>query len=82
MLTVEIRDANLVESGSAEVQIFCDTEGLSVLIEQLRRLSSGSTHVHFMTPAWAGSELGEKPLGEDTDLIHHFRVTVVPDQTS
>lgn len=75
MLTVEIRDAEKATDGKAEVEIFLDEAGLRVLLAQLRHLESGSSHVHLMTPAWAGNELTEKAQGEGTVLVHHLRVT-------
>jgi hypothetical protein len=78
MLTVEIRDPNDVRSGKAEIEIYCDAEGLATLFRYLEHLKAGSTHVHFMTPAWAGTELGEKPVGKGTELINHLRITMLP----
>ena len=77
MLTIEIRDAEKALAGMTEVEIFCDAEGLEILMGQLERLKSNATHVHLMTPAWAGSELDEKPIGRGTILINHLRVTKV-----
>ena len=82
MLTIEIRDASEVSSGKAEVEIFCDTEGLALLFKQLDYLKAGSTHVHLMTPAWAGTELDEKPVGNGTELINHLRITMLSSQAS
>jgi Immunity protein 32 len=78
MITVEIRDAEKASAGMAEVEIFCDAEGLTLLSKQLEHLKSGSSHVHLMTPAWAGNELGEKPFGNGTILINHVRITMLP----
>ena len=36
MITVEIRDAEKASAGMAEVEIFCDAEGLALLFKQLR----------------------------------------------
>ncbi|MDH5669749.1 MAG: Imm32 family immunity protein [Nitrospira sp.] len=78
MLTVEIRDAEKTASGMAEVEIFCDANGLAMLSRQLEHLQKGVTHVHLMTPAWAGQELGEATFGEGTQLIHHLKITKLP----
>jgi hypothetical protein len=81
MITIEIRDAEKTSAGMAEVEIFCDAEGLEVMFKQLEHLRSGSTHIHLMTPAWAGNELGEKTFGRDTQLVNHLRVTMIPKST-
>ena len=78
MLTIEIHDAEKAVAGKAEVEIFCDTEGLELLIRQLEHLKKGSTHIHLMTPAWAGNELEETPLGEGTVLVNHLKITILP----
>ena len=78
MITIEIRDAAKASEGRTEVEIFCDSEGLSLLLKQLEHLRAGSSHVHLMTPAWAGNELGEKTFGNGTVLINHLRITMLP----
>jgi hypothetical protein len=75
MLTIELRDAEKANAGMAEVEIFCESEGLTLLSKQIDALMSGSTHVHLMTPTWAGNELSEKTAGKGTTLIHHLRIT-------
>ncbi len=81
MLTIEIRDAEKASAGLAEVEIFCDSAGLSTLLRQLQQLQKpGTGHVHLMTPAWAGTELDDHPIGKGTHLINHLRVTMVPDK--
>jgi hypothetical protein len=77
MITIEIRDADKVNEGLAEIEIFCDLEGLSLLAKQLEHLKSGSSHVHLMTPAWAGDELSEKAVGNGTTLINHLRISLL-----
>lgn len=78
MITVEVSGAGDSGQSEAEVEIFCDAEGLALLSRQLDQLKSGSSHVHLMTPAWAGDELGETPFGRGTLLINHLRITMVP----
>ena len=79
MLTVEIRDAEKAGAGEAEVEVFCDTEGLAALLRQLQHLqNTGRGHVHLMTPVWAGTELDENTVGKGTQLINHLRVTMLP----
>ena len=77
MVTIEIRDAQKASAGMAEVEIFCDPEGLALLLKRLEHLKAGSGHVHLMTPGWAGNELGEKTFGKGTELINHFRITML-----
>ena len=77
MITVEIRAAEKATDGMAEVEIFCDVAGLSLMCKQLEHLKAGSSHVHLMTPAWAGNELEERTFGKGTQLIHHLRITMI-----
>ena len=77
MLTVEIRDAEKARQGGAEIEIFCDTEGLILLKRQLEFLTKGSSHVHLMSQSWAGNELDEVPIGDDTDLVHHLKIMLL-----
>jgi len=72
MITVEIKDPEQVKEGSSEVEIYCDESGLKELIKKMEALREGETHVHFMTPAWAGNELSEETVGESNALIHHL----------
>ncbi len=81
MITIELRDAAKAGEGMTEVEIFCDSEGLALLTKQLEHLKSGSSHVHLMTPAWAGNELGEKPFGNGTILANHLRISMLPKKT-
>lgn len=82
MLTVEIHDAAKAVEGMAEIEIFCDAEGLALLVQQLEHLKKGSTHIHLMTPAWAGNELDEETLGEGTTLVNHLKITMLPEEKS
>jgi hypothetical protein len=78
MLTIEVRNAEQAASGMAEVEIFCDSKGLALLVKQLDFLRAGSSHVHLMTPAWAGNELEEKTFSHDAHLVHHLRINMIP----
>ncbi len=78
MITIELRDAAKAVDGMTEVEIVCDSDGLTLLSKQLEHLKSGSSHVHLMTPAWAGNELGETPFGHETNLVNHLRITMLP----
>jgi len=77
MITIEIRNASEAKTGLAEVEIFCDPAGLDELLRQITFLKNGSTHVHLLTPAWAGTELDETAVGKNTDLVNHLRITSV-----
>lgn len=81
MITIEIRNAEKIDAGIAAVEIFCDLEGLTLLSKQIEHLKSGSTHIHMMTPTWAGNELGENLFGNGTTLIHHLQITMLPAST-
>jgi hypothetical protein len=74
MITVEIKDPEQVAKGASEVEIYCDREGLNELIRKLEALANGETHVHLMSPSWAGHELSEEVVGSKNALIHHLRI--------
>ena len=74
MLTVEIKDAADIEAGKAEVEIYCDQEGLEELVRQLSFLQGGETHVHLMSESWAGVELTEVQQGKSNVLIHALKI--------
>jgi hypothetical protein len=78
MITIEVREAKKASEGLTEVEMFCDPDGLAELLKQLGHLKAGSSHVHLMTPAWAGNELGEKTFGAGTTIINHLRITMLP----
>jgi hypothetical protein len=78
MLTVEIYNAKYAKAGRAVVEVYCDAEGLALFSRQIEDLKNGSSHVHLMTPGWAGNELDEKAFGEKTDLVNHLRITMIP----
>ena len=60
MITVEIKDPEQVAKGASEVEIYCDREGLNELIRKLEALANGETHVHLMSPSWAGHGLPKR----------------------
>ena len=78
MITVEIKSEKNVDLSNAQVEIYCDSDGLALLLKQISYLQSGSSHVHLMTPAWAGSELDEKKNGKETELINHLKIIMLP----
>ena len=41
MITIEIREAEKTKAGLAEVEIFCDAEGLALLQKQIEHLRAG-----------------------------------------
>lgn len=81
MLTVEIRDPEKASIGEAVVEIHCDSDGLELLLYQLGHLKTRETHVHLMTPAWAGDELSEDRSNRDanTVIVNHLKVIKIPD---
>jgi hypothetical protein len=78
MLTIEIRDAEKALAGGAEVEMYCDANGLDLLVKELNHLKQGSTHIHLMTPSWAGNELDEKVMGNGT-IINHLKIIMLPE---
>ena len=78
MITIEVRNVEKAGQGEAEVEIFCDQDGLALLFRQLGFLKQAPAHVHLMTPSWAGNELNETRLGEGTAIINHLKVTSLP----
>ncbi len=61
------------------VEIYCDKEGLSLLITRLMRLQKdGKGHEHFMTPSWAGNELTEEKQYPENELINHLCIMLKP----
>lgn len=66
-------------SKAEDVEIYCDRQGLELIIKKLNVLANKGGHVHLMTPSWAGNELTEARQGVDTILINHLRVTLKPD---
>lgn len=78
MLTVELKNGEKASDGLAEVEVYCDEKGLDFLISQLQHLKNGSSHVHLMTESWAGNELDERNFGENSSLVNHLRITMLP----
>jgi translation initiation factor 2 gamma subunit (eIF-2gamma) len=71
LLTVECT------KNSDEVEIYCDHEGVELLIKRLLSLRNKPGHEHFMTPSWAGNELTEdKQGGKENILINHLCIAV------
>ena len=63
----------LSDNAHPRVTICFDPDVLRLLVSALERLR-GNDHDHLMTPAWSGTDLDERPLGEGTKLIHHLRL--------
>ena len=54
----------IVNEGKA-VQICCDHDGMSILLEKLAQLIRDPDHVHLRSPASGGKDLSETtPFGE------------------
>jgi hypothetical protein len=64
---------------SGAVEMYCDQDGLELLVGALVQLKHHGGHVHLRTPAWAGDELSEQLQGTHTDLIHHLMIVLRPD---
>ncbi len=77
LLTVEHKLGTGGNPNEAEVEIFCDREGLDLLLRKLSVLKERGGHVHLMSPSWAGNELTEEKQGESTVLINHLRVMLI-----
>lgn len=74
-LTVEIKQGE-----HPEIALCFDGEGLELLMRKLEHLKSNAGHLHLMTPAWAGQELTEEPVGgESYQLINSLRLVRVKD---
>ena len=80
MITIEIKDAHQIDANLAEVEIYCDKEGLDELRRQLEFLGKGESHVHLASPSWAGKELGDTPFGDGNILIHQATIFKVPER--
>jgi hypothetical protein len=78
MLTIEIKDANQINQQRAEIEIYCDAEGLGELQRQLNFLVDGETHVHLASRSWAGTELSETPFGKGNVLVHQATIVKIP----
>jgi hypothetical protein len=81
MISIQIRNAEKASESRTKVEIFCDPDGLTELLKQLGHLKTSSSHVHLMTPAWAGNELDERTFGTGATLINHLRISMVPPTT-
>lgn len=58
-----------------ELQIVCDREGLSSLLNQLQFLTDARTeHVHLMRESWGGNHLSEKPFNPSATPIRHVKI--------
>ena len=63
-----------------EIEIVGDKEGLAFLAKRLDSLleRQAPDHEHFMTAAWAGSELTDDAAPSGLTKIHSLRVQLVP----
>lgn len=73
MLSFEIKP---VTSGLPdELEVYCDANGLEILLAQLRLLSEGKTeHVHLMAESWGGNHLDDSPQDVSSNPIRHVKV--------
>jgi hypothetical protein len=60
------------DSEHPAVELVADDDGLRLLEQALAHLRRGETHVHFMTPDWAGTELDALDEKPGSVLVHMF----------
>ena len=67
LLPFEMQDEAMITAEPNEklnaIDLHLDDAGIESLIAQLESLKTQDSHIHFMTPAWGGKELGEAPHG-------------------
>lgn len=78
-LSVEIMDFARLFENAVEVEVYLDKEGLEDLLKQLSFLKKEGDHLHFMSPAWGGHELTDKPFGEGNVGMPHPGITYLGD---
>jgi hypothetical protein len=63
------------------IELVCDKEGLTLLIQHLLWLQDQQPpdHFHFFTPSWGGSELCGEPQSDGATVYEHLRVQLLPD---
>jgi hypothetical protein len=68
------------DGGDQEIEIVGDKEGLTFLAKRISRLleRQAPSHEHFMTAAWAGTELTDDAAPSGLKVIHSLRVQLVP----
>jgi len=69
LLTVEYNDDVL--------EMFCDEQGIDLLIEKLNVLKKQGGHDHLMTPSWAGNELTEERQNLKSKLVNQLNIFLV-----
>ncbi|HEY9685924.1 MAG TPA: Imm32 family immunity protein [Coleofasciculaceae cyanobacterium] len=65
---------NVEYNSKGEVVIALDQEGLDILQQNLKQLSTEPNHVHLMTPSNSGWELTEEPTEKGNILIHQLTI--------
>jgi hypothetical protein len=63
------------------IEIFCDRDGLELLLDKLMRLKDRGGHTHLLTPAWAGDELSEELQRRENKLLNHLVIALAPDES-
>ena len=61
------------------LEVFCNREGLKVLMQRLQLVLDRGGHEHLMTASWAGNELTEVRFDADSVLVHQVNINVRPD---
>jgi Immunity protein 32 len=80
LLTVEHKLGENRRLSEAEIEIYCDRDGLDLLLRKLTILKEKGGHVHLMSPAWSGHELTEQKQGEQNILINHLCIMLATNQ--
>jgi len=72
LLTFEISKIS-----DSELNIYCDEEGLSLLIKKLEILKGqkSQSHEHLMTPSWSGNELTEEVQDINNFILNKVTIT-------
>jgi hypothetical protein len=60
-----------------EVDLVCDSDGITSLIDMLNILKKHGGHLHLMTPNWGGDDLSEIPIGSGNEIINHLRIVLL-----
>lgn len=61
-----------------ELEIHCDSQGISRLLASLSRTAESRTHDHLMTPSWGGHELTEAKQGKENRLLNKVTIRYWP----
>ena len=70
------------EDGTAHgVDLFLNSAGVALLIDELNSLSESNDHFHLFSPEWVpDGELSTIPYDKDGTVGHHLKVLFRPDK--